>query len=187
MHCHGDGSEPQAPTGESVILVGNPNVGKSVIFSYLTGRYVEVSNYPGTTVEVTRGKMGANGTTTPVIDTPGINSLIPRSGDEKVTRDILIQENPRAVVQVADAKNLRRALLLTTQLAEMGTPMVLVLNMQDEASARGISVGGLSRRLGVEIIAATAVTGEGLESLPEAISRAHASVWRATMGRSRRR
>src|SRR5574341_29425 len=177
MHCHGDSSEPQVPTSDSVILVGNPNVGKSVIFSYLTGRYVEVSNYPGTTVEVTRGKMGANGATTLLIDTPGINSLIPRSGDEKVTRDILIKENPRAVIQIADVKNLRRALLLTTQLAEMGTPMVLVLNMQDEALARAITVDAdeLSQRLGVEIIPATAVTGEGLDSLPEAIGRAHAS------------
>lgn len=177
MHCHGNASEAPTPPGESIILVGNPNVGKSVIFSYLTGRYVEVSNYPGTTVEVTRGRMGVNGHSVPVIDTPGVNSLVPRSGDEKVTRDILMAENARAVVQVADAKNLRRALLLTTQLAEMGVPMVLVLNMQDEASARGIRVDAaeLSRRLGIDVVPATAVTGEGLNTLSDTINEARVS------------
>lgn len=175
--CHSSQTTDTAPRGETVILVGNPNVGKSVIFSHLTGRYVEISNYPGTTVEVTRGQMPLNGSSTPVIDTPGTNNLMPRSADERVTRDILLDEPPRAVLQVADAKNLRRALLLTVQLAEMGTPFALVLNMQDEAAARGVHVDAaeLGRRLGVDVLPTVATRGEGLDALPDAIRNARLS------------
>jgi len=132
--------EPQDGQGRPIILVGNPNVGKSAVFGWLTGRYVEVSNYPGTTVEVARGTMTLSGERAPIIDTPGANSLSPHSDDERVTRDILLAESPRAVVQVADAKNLRRALLLSTQLAELGVPMALDLNMADEAATRGVRI-----------------------------------------------
>ncbi|MEJ2371953.1 MAG: FeoB small GTPase domain-containing protein, partial [Gemmatimonadales bacterium] len=115
-----------------ILLVGNPNVGKSVLFRNLTQRYVTVSNYPGTTVEVVRARASFDGHTTSVIDTPGLNDLVPRSEDARVTIDIL-QEHPDAtVVQVADAKNLQRALLLTLQLVELRRPMLLVLNMLDE-------------------------------------------------------
>jgi len=181
MDCQGNHEVVASPPGESVILVGNPNVGKSVIFSYLTGHYTEVSNFPGTTVEVTRGRMSLNGASAPLIDTPGVNSLLPRSEDERVTRDILLNEPPRAVVQVADAKNLRRALLLTLQLAEMGLPLVLTLNMQDEAAARGvhIDVADLGRRLGIDVLPAVATRGEGLAALPEAVTTARASGFRA--------
>ena len=92
MECCGPGSKQIDPSKEKVILIGNPNVGKSVIFNYLTGKYVTVSNYPGTTVEVTTGTMSAQGKKFQVLDTPGINSLIPMSEDEKVTRDILLKE-----------------------------------------------------------------------------------------------
>jgi ferrous iron transport protein B len=158
-------------SGRPVLLVGNPNVGKSVVFGYLTGRYVEVSNYPGTTVEVTRGRMKLAGDDVAVIDTPGINSLTAQSMDEQVTRDILSAEVPRAVVQIADTKNLRRALLLTGELAQRNLPLVMVLNMQDEAAARGVKVDtqALAERLGIEVLPAVAVSGEGLERLPEAI------------------
>src|SRR5437867_10018724 len=114
-----------------ITLVGNPNVGKSVIFGYLTGRYTIVSNYPGTTVEVARGEMRLGGEEFEVIDTPGTNSLVPQSEDERVTRDIVNREPPDILIQVADVKNLRRTLLLTSQLAELGRPMVLVLNLMD--------------------------------------------------------
>lgn len=159
------------PPGRPVILVGNPNVGKSVIFSYLTGRYVDVSNYPGTTVEVTRGQASVGNTVLSVIDTPGVNSLMPRSQDERVTRDILLSEQPHAVIQIADAKNLRRALLLAVQLAEIGVPMALVMNMQDEAATRGIHVDidELSRRLGTPVLSTVATQGYGLDKLPEII------------------
>ena len=177
MYCHTPLVEEAAPPGEAVILIGNPNVGKSVIFSHLTGHYVEISNYPGTTVEVTRGQMQVNGARVPLIDTPGINSLSPRSIDEQVTRDMLLEEPPRAVVQVADVKNLRRALLLTMQIIEMRLPMVLVLNMQDEAAARGIHVNieELERRIGVAVLPTVAVQGEGLHLLPETIEKARVS------------
>ena len=115
-----------------VVLVGNPNVGKSALFGALTGRYVEVSNFPGTTVEVSAGRVDG----LPLVDTPGIQSLTARSDDERVTRDILLAQPPRVVVQVADARNLRRGLLLTLQLAELGHPFVLDVNMTDEAAAR---------------------------------------------------
>jgi ferrous iron transport protein B len=121
-----------------VVLVGNPNVGKSVIFGRLTRSYVTVSNYPGTTVELAEGHAVLAGGDYRVIDTPGTNTLTPTSEDERVTRDLLLASPPRAVVQVADTKNLRRALLLTLELGELGMPVILVLNMGDEARARGL-------------------------------------------------
>src|SRR4030067_416280 len=121
-----------------VILVGNPNVGKSVIFGQLTGRYVTVSNYPGTTVEVSRGETRERGKSLEIIDTPGVYSLLPMSEDERVTRDILMNEPGSVVLQVCDAKNMRRSLMITIQLAEMGVPLVLAVNMADEARYRGV-------------------------------------------------
>ncbi|MBS1787517.1 MAG: ferrous iron transporter B [Acidobacteria bacterium] len=159
-----------------LLLVGNPNVGKSVIFGYLTGKYVTVSNYPGTTVEVSRGKMKYGGQEWEVIDTPGINSLAPQSDDERVTRDMLLDADPDVIVQVADAKNLRRTLLITSQLAELKIPMVLVLNMMDEARHRGIEIDakGIGELFGIPVVPAVAVEGEGLYSIFKSI--VHAKV-----------
>jgi ferrous iron transport protein B len=157
-----------------LLLIGNPNVGKSVIFSYLTGKYVTVSNYPGTTVEVARGKLRYGGRDWEVIDTPGVNSLVPQSEDERVTRDLLLAAKPDVIVQVADAKNLRRTLLLTAQLAELRVPMVLVLNLMDEARSQGIEIDveGLSQRFGIPVVSAVAIDGEGLYTLFKTICRA---------------
>jgi len=156
-----------------VILVGNPNVGKSVIFSHLTGRYVTVSNYPGTTVEVTEGKAALKHQNYLIIDTPGTNSLVPMSEDEKVTRDILLSEKADVIVQVADAKNLRRTLLLTLQIAETGIPSILNLNMLDEARSRGISIDvkRLSQIIGVEVIETIAVQGRGIDHLMDSLDK----------------
>src|SRR5574342_721056 len=110
MQCCGSETKQTQPSGEKVILIGNPNVGKSVIFNYLTGKYVTVSNYPGTTVEVSTWTMVMGGKKFQVLDTPGINSLIPMSEDEKVTRDILLEKAKPHLVQVIDAKNIRRGL-----------------------------------------------------------------------------
>ncbi len=160
-----------ADEGGRVLLVGNPNVGKSVIFSYLTGRYTIASNYPGTTVEISTGVMGPRHGRE-VVDTPGVNSLLPRSEDEKVTRDIIFADTDATIVQVADAKNLFRALLLTSQLAEIGCRMILVLNMMDEARQRGFDIDTreLSFLLGIEVIEAVAVEKVGLAKLAASIN-----------------
>jgi ferrous iron transport protein B len=168
MTCHIDSSEIDA--GAPVILVGNPNVGKSVIFGALTGRYAEVSNYPGTTVEIAAGKIGD----ITVIDTPGIQSLSALSDDERVTRNILLDRPARAVVQVASASNLRRALLLTVQIAELGCPFVLDLNMADEAHSRGIRIdtARLAQSLGAQVVETVATRRQGLEQLGACLSAA---------------
>jgi ferrous iron transport protein B len=152
-----------------IILIGNPNVGKSVIFNYLTGKYVTVSNYPGTTVEVSVGTLSAHGKKFHVLDTPGINSLIPMSEDEKVTRDILLQESKSYLIQVMDTKNIRRGLLISLQLSEMGLPFLVLLNMWDEAKSRGIEIETqtLSEILGTPILKTVATRRKGLEKIKE--------------------
>ncbi len=154
---------------EKVILIGNPNVGKSVIFNYLTGKYVTVSNYPGTTVEVSTGTLSAHGKKFEVLDTPGVNSLIPMSEDEKVTRDILLKEPKSHLVQVMDTKNIRRGLLISLQLLEMGLPFLVLLNMWDEAKSRGIEINTqtLSEILGAPILKTVATRRKGLEKIKE--------------------
>jgi ferrous iron transport protein B len=156
-----------------IALVGNPNVGKSVIFGRLTGRYVTVSNYPGTTVAVTRGRANVGAEVCDIVDTPGVNALEgPLSEDEKVTRDLLQSGGAELVVQVADARNLRRALLLTSQLADFKLPTILVLNMIDEARSRGVDVDaeGLSAELGIPVIEAVAPEGRGMGELRDALA-----------------
>ncbi len=169
MECGRTESSGTSPSREKVVLIGNPNVGKSVIFNFLTGQYVTVSNYPGTTVEVARGVMSAHGRKLQVIDTPGVNSLIPMSEDEKVTRDILLKDPPDHLIQVMDAKNLRRGLLISLQLLEMGLSFAVVLNMWDEAKSRGIEiqVQTLSEILGICIFKTVATRKKGLEKLKE--------------------
>ena len=160
-----------APT---VTLVGNPNVGKSVIFSLLTGKYVTVSNYPGTTVEIAKGSSSFDGGAHRVIDTPGANSFIPQSEDEKVARDMLFEHDSSIIIQVADSKNLRRSLILTSQMAEMGVPMVLALNMADEAKSAGIRIDAkkLSERLTVPVIETVATEKRGIRKLQASLSSA---------------
>jgi Fe2+ transport system protein B len=156
-----------------VLLVGHPNVGKSVVFGALTGTYVAVSNYPGTTVEITRGNARFGDRAWQVVDTPGTHNLVPMSDDEAVTRDMLVSESYDALVQVGDAKNLARTLLLTMQLAELGVPFCLDLNMADEARARGFSIdlAALEAELGpVRVRTSTATEGEGLDTLREYLS-----------------
>src|SRR4030066_598410 len=157
------------PSIEKVILIGNPNVGKSVIFNYLTGKYVTVSNYPGTTGEVATGTMETHGKRFQVVDTPGINSLIPMSEDERVTRDILLNERQEHLVQVVDAKNLRRGLLISLQLLEMGLPFLILLNMWDEAKSRGIEIQTktLTKILGAPVFKTVATRRKGVEKIKE--------------------
>ncbi len=167
-------------SARSVILIGNPNVGKSVLFGALTGTYVTVSNYPGTTVEVTRGAAVLGGRRWHVMDTPGTNNLVPMSEDEQATRDILLQERDYVCLQVCDAKNLRRGLLLAAQLAEAQVPFALALNMWDEATGRGIHIDHqrLAAELGVEVVPTVAVQRTGVAALAESLARARPSSFR---------
>jgi ferrous iron transport protein B len=173
---HDHGAQPRR---RRLALVGNPNVGKSVIFGALTGTYATVSNYPGTTVEVARAAAHSD-SALEIIDTPGVNSLTPNSEDERVTRDILLA-GVDCVVQVADAKNLSRALVVSLQLAETGLPFLLVLNMMDEAADRGmrIDTAALSSALGVPVVETVAVSGHGLSTLQQALSAVAVSHQRA--------
>lgn len=153
--------------GRRIVLVGPPNVGKSVLFNRLTGRYATVSNYPGTTVEVARGRCRALGGAV-VLDTPGLYSLTPVTEEERVTRDLLRALRPGdCVVHVVDAKNLGRLLPLTLQLRAAGLPLVLVLNLMDEARELGLAVdaAGLAALLDLPVVSTVAATGEGVEAL----------------------
>ena len=154
-----------------VLIVGSPNVGKSALFNRLTGRYVAVSNYPGTTVEISRGRSRLFGFDVEVVDTPGMYSLMPITEEERVARAIFQAERPRAVVHVADAKNIDRMLPLTLQLIEARLPVVLALNMWDEAVGAGVRIdcGRLSRQLGVPVVPTVATSGQGVGDLVRAI------------------
>ncbi len=169
------GRQPQAaPADREIVLIGNPNVGKSALFGALTGTYVTVSNYPGTTVEIATGHALIGGRRVALLDTPGAASLLPSSEDERVTRDILLDDKPRTVLLVGDAKNPERTLLLALQVAEAGVPFVLCLNMMDEARTAGLRIdeAGLSRRLGVQAVGTVAIRREGLAALADALETA---------------
>lgn len=162
-----------ATTANAILLVGHPNVGKSVLFHRLTGAYVNVSNYPGTTVEVTRASARFDPQAA-LLDTPGVLALPSRSDDERATMRALLNESSRCLVQVGDAKNLRRTLTLTALLAELGVPMVLALNMHDEATARGVTVDipALAEQLAIPVLATVATGGEGIGELTGSVARA---------------
>ncbi len=170
---NGGNSNSEIPTTHprKIALVGSPNTGKSVVFQNLTGSYVTVSNYPGTTVEVSRGKKKIGEKEFEVIDTPGIYSLLPITEDERVARSILLNERPDVVIQLVDAKNLERMLPLTLQLIEAGLPVILDLNMVDEAEKLAITIDAesLEDELGIPVVATVATTGRGMENLKERI------------------
>ncbi|MDR1462185.1 MAG: ferrous iron transport protein B [Azoarcus sp.] len=166
MHHHNQATpSPSGSTG-TLALVGHPNVGKSVLFHRLTGAYVNVSNYPGTTVEVARAGARFDRSSS-LLDTPGVLALPARSDDERATIRALLNENLKLIIQVGDAKNLRRTLNLTALLAELGVPLVMALNMADEAKARGVTVDtdALSKALGMPVVATVATGGEGISAL----------------------
>ncbi|MFH1458148.1 MAG: ferrous iron transporter B [Candidatus Omnitrophota bacterium] len=161
---------------KKICLVGNPNVGKSVVFSRLTGIQVISSNYPGTTVEISKGYLKTDGERLEVIDLPGAYSLEPSSKAEGIVLEILGKE-PRediAVINIVDATNLERNLFLTLQLIEEGFPVIVCLNMCDDTAHRGIHIDieKLEKLLGVPVIATCAVTGAGIKVLIEKIKEA---------------
>ncbi|KKR31629.1 MAG: Ferrous iron transport protein B [Candidatus Gottesmanbacteria bacterium GW2011_GWC2_39_8] len=155
-----------------VILVGSPNVGKSVIFNSLTGSYATVSNYPGTTVTLSKANISLNGKQVEIIDSPGVYSLFTITEEEMVTRNLIFKANPRVLVHVIDAKNLERMLPLTLQLLETGFPMILVLNLIDEAEKLGLTVDirKLTSIFGIPVITAVAVKNIGIKELSDNIS-----------------
>lgn len=166
-----DGRTGTDGTAKRLVLVGSPNVGKSLLFNNLTGAYATVSNYPGTTVELTRGTAKRGETEWEVIDTPGMYAMLPTSEEERVGQVVLREARADVVLHVVDAKNLERMLSLTLQFLEAGLPLVLVLNVMDEAEERGIRIDAprLSRELGIPVIPAVSTTGRGIPELWAAI------------------
>ena len=152
---------------KKIAVVGSPNVGKSMTFNCLTGAYAHVSNYPGTTVEVFRGNTILNGEEFETIDTPGMYSLMPISEEERVARNILLNERPSIVLHVIDAKNLERMIPFTLQLIEAGLPVILVMNIMDEAERLGIKINveSLEEELKVPVVATVSAKGEGIDIL----------------------
>ncbi len=163
-----------------VALVGNPNAGKSALFNALTGARQKVGNYPGVTVERHAGRLSLpDGRPVELIDLPGAYSLDPSSPDEQVTRDVVIGKQlgerlPDALVIVIDAANLENHLRFTLQLAALGLPVVVALNMMDLAKRDGLEIDpeALSRELGVPVIGTVAVRKRGIEALKEALGMA---------------
>ncbi|MBA4066496.1 MAG: ferrous iron transport protein B [Isosphaera sp.] len=160
----------------TVALVGNPNAGKSTLFNALSGLRQRVGNYPGVTVEMKKGRFAAGGTAVELIDLPGTYSLAARSPDEMVAVDLLLgrrpeEPRPDVVLAVVDATNLDRHLYLTSQLLDLGTPVVVALNMIDAAEAQGIKINAaeLSARLGVAVVPVQANAGVGITDLTRAV------------------
>ena len=157
-------------------LAGNPNCGKTTMFNDLTGATQYVGNWPGVTVEKKEGKFKGDREVT-ITDLPGIYSLSPYTLEEVVARDYLVNEKPDAIMNLVDASNIERNLYLSTQLLEMGIPVVIALNMMDIVKKRGdvIDVKKLSRELGVPVVETAAIKGEGTKELVEAAKKAAAA------------
>ncbi|WP_252225725.1 ferrous iron transport protein B [Caldicoprobacter algeriensis] len=153
---------------KKIVLVGNPNVGKSVFFNALTGSYVDVSNFPGTTVDISSGRYKDM----VVMDTPGVYGVSSFNDEERVARDVILYAD--IILNVVDALHIERDLFLTQQIIDMGKPVVVALNMIDDVKKNGIEidVDKLSRELGVPVIPTIAVKGEGIEEVKEALGRA---------------
>jgi ferrous iron transport protein B len=168
-----------------ILLMGNPNVGKSVIFSRLTGVHVVSSNYPGTTVSFTSGFMKIDDETAEIIDVPGTYTLEPTSEAEEIA--LKIMESGDIIINVADATNLERNLYLTLQLLEKNIPVVVALNLWDDTKHRGINidVNKLRSILGVPVVSTSGLTGQGIKDLVQSISEA-ASPDIAPMSRNER-
>lgn len=161
------------PPSRKVLLVGNPNVGKSALFTRLTGVHAFSSNYPGTTVGFTEGILRFEGTAYRLVDVPGAYTLEPTNEAEEVARRIL-EEGADVVVITLDATALERNLNLALQVLEMGQPSIVALNMVDEARHEGISIDvkALEKELGVPVVSTVAVTGQGVNELISRLSEA---------------
>src|SRR5947209_11236718 len=163
----------------TVALVGNPNTGKTTLFNALAGMSQRTGNYPGVTVETKKGRMRCGERSVDVIDLPGTYSLAPRSPDEMVAVDLILgrqagEARPDVVVTIVDASNLERNLYLTTQVLELGVPVVVALNMVDVAEGQGLKIDAeaLAARLGVPVVPVQANKRKNLDRLKEAILQA---------------
>lgn len=152
---------------KTILLVGRPNVGKSVIFNRITDSYTVVSNYPGTTVDISIGKFIHEQRAYRVKDTPGVYSLTPFSEEERVTVSLLKEKEVALVVQVVEAKNLEKMLSLTFQLMEIGIPLILAVNMLDEAKEAGLvlNLKKLEQKLGIPVVGTVSIRGQGIDRL----------------------
>jgi ferrous iron transport protein B len=164
-----------------VALVGNPNTGKTTLFNALAGMRQRIGNYPGVTVETKKGQMTCAGRSFALIDLPGTYSLAPRSPDEMVAVDLVLgqqagEPRPDVVLSIVDASNLERNLYLTTQMLELGVPVVVALNMIDVAEGHGLRLDTerLARQLGVRVVPIQANKGVGLDRLRQAVAEAAA-------------
>ena len=169
MERHSHAGHSQAPLDRpTVALVGNPNVGKSLVFNFLSGLYVDVSNYPGTTVEYTRGTYKGY----EIFDTPGVYGISAFTAEEAVTRDVVLESD--IILNIVDAVHLERDLFLTQQLIDMGKKIVVVLNFMDEVRKIGLEIDTklLSSSLGVTVIETTATTKEGFDLIDDALANA---------------
>jgi len=170
-----------------VCLAGNPNVGKSTLFTCLTGEEVDAANYPGITVELNTAAGSWEDRDVEVVDLPGAYSLGALADDERLAWEALFERRPDVVIAVADATNLARNLYIVLQLLDLGFPVVVALNMADEARRRHMRVDArrLSRELGVPVVDTVASTGEGVAELKLGVD--HVSAWSdTTSGRERR-
>ena len=154
------------PNERVIALCGNPNSGKTTLFNLLTGSNQKVGNWPGVTVEQKIGKYRADPTVA-IVDTPGVYSLTPFTPEEQVTQDYLLNNKPDIIINVIDATNIERSLFLTSQLIELDTPVVVALNMQDEAQAKGIKIDEktLTKLLGCNFLWISASKNIGVKDL----------------------
>lgn len=163
---------PSSPAGgsvkKSVVLVGNPNVGKSLFFNHLSGMYVDVSNFPGTTVSISKGHYKNY----EILDTPGVYGVSSFNDEEKVARDVIVDSD--IVLNVVNSLHLERDIFLTMQLIDMGKKISVLLNFSDEVRKQKIKIDAskLSNLLGVPVFETSAVDKKGFEFLDEAIQNA---------------
>ncbi len=165
-------------------LAGNPNCGKTTLFNALTGATAHVGNWPGVTVDKREGVYKKGGEPVDIVDLPGIYSLSPYTPEEVISRNYILDEKPYGIINIVDATNLERNLYLTTQLLEMDVPVIVALNMMDEVEKAGdsIDVAALEEKLGVPVVAVSALKGTGIKELMERAAKLEPRKGRSVVG-----
>jgi ferrous iron transport protein B len=170
--CHAPARYFPEATDLTIALAGNPNVGKSSLFNHLTGASADTANYPGKTVALNYGVTQFEGKRIGVVDLPGTYALGALSEDQWVARQAVLETPPDAVVAIVDATNLERNLYLVLQFLDLGLPLVLAVNLMDEATRSGIEIDTtqLERDLHVPAVATIATQGQGIREMLSAVS-----------------